>query len=105
MEQSRLQKKCLENPKVRHDRTDDRDPNFDVYQDIQSQNDFNVMQLNAMGYGGDVLWAQFLVDKIRERQAAATPVMVARTRKCQEAIVAANTTGKRFLQWGKECTL
>ena len=27
--------KCLENPKVRHDGTDDRDPNFDVYQDIQ----------------------------------------------------------------------
>jgi hypothetical protein len=93
-------KKCLENPKVWHDRTDDRDPIFDVYQDIQLQNDFSVMQLNAMGYGGYVLRAQFLVDKIRERQAAAYPVTVAQTRERQEAIVAANTTGKHCFDTG-----
>ena len=98
-------KKCLENPKARHDRTDDPDPNFDVYQDIQSQNDFSVMQLNAMGYGGDVLRAQFLVDKICEWQAAAAPVTVAQTRERQEAIVAANTAGKCFLQRGEGRTL
>ena len=29
-------RKCLTNSKVRHDGTDERDPNFDTYQDIQS---------------------------------------------------------------------
>ena len=32
-------KKCLENPKVRHDGTDERDPLFDVFRDIQQQNE------------------------------------------------------------------
>jgi hypothetical protein len=59
------------------------------------------MQLNAMGYGGDVLQVQFLVDKIRERQAAAAPVTVAQTRERQEAIVAANTAGKFFFATGE----
>ncbi len=31
--------KCLTNPKVRHDGTDANDPLFDVYADIQQQND------------------------------------------------------------------
>ena len=88
-------KKCLENPKVQHDGTDDRDPNFDVCQDIQSQNDFSVMQLNGMGYGGDVLQAKFLVDKICERQAVAAPVTVAQTCKHQ-----ANTVDKHFFATG-----
>jgi hypothetical protein len=61
---------------------------------------FSVMQLNAMGFGGDVLRAQFLVDKICKRQAAAAPVTVAQTRECQEAIVAANIDGKRFFATG-----
>jgi hypothetical protein len=30
-------RKCLTNSKVRHDKMDGRDPNFDTYQDIQSQ--------------------------------------------------------------------
>jgi hypothetical protein len=51
-------KKCLANPKVRHNGTDKRDPNFDVYQDIQSQNDYITTQLNVMGYRGDMLRAK-----------------------------------------------
>ncbi len=30
-------RKCLTNSKVRHDKTDKRDPNFNAYQDVQSQ--------------------------------------------------------------------
>ncbi len=52
-------RKCLTNSKVRHDGTDKRDPNFDAYQDIQSQNDYSTAQLNLMGYRGDVLRAVF----------------------------------------------
>ncbi len=47
-------RKCLTNSKVRHDGTDERDPNFDAYQDIQSQNDYSTTQLNVMGYRGDL---------------------------------------------------
>ena len=36
-------RKCLTNSKVRHDGTDERDPNFDAYQDIQSQNDYSTI--------------------------------------------------------------
>jgi hypothetical protein len=56
-------RKCLTNSKVRHNGTDKRDPNFDTYQDIQSQNDYSTAQLNAMGYRGDLLRAQFCPDK------------------------------------------
>ena len=58
-------RKCLTNSKVRHDGTDERDPNFDAYQDIQSQNDYSTAQLNVMGYRGDLLSVQFRPDKIR----------------------------------------
>ena len=50
-----------------------------VFQDIQSQNDFAIMQLNMIWYNGDSLRAQFRPNKIRERQAAATLVTVAQT--------------------------
>jgi hypothetical protein len=55
---------------VRHDGTDERDPNFDAYQDVQSQNDYSTTQLNVMGYRGDVLRAQFCPDKITKRKAS-----------------------------------
>jgi hypothetical protein len=64
-----ITKKCLTNKKVCHDGTDKDNPNFDIYQDIQSQNDFSTAQLSVMGYKGDALKAQFREDKIRERQA------------------------------------
>jgi hypothetical protein len=44
---------------------------------------------------------QFLVDKIRERQATAAPVTVAQTRERQVAIVAANTACKFFFATGE----
>jgi hypothetical protein len=50
-------RKCLTNSKGRHNGTDERDPNFDAYQDIQSQNDYSTTQLNVMGYRGDLLRA------------------------------------------------
>jgi hypothetical protein len=56
-------RKCLTNPKVRHTGTDKRDPNFDVYQDIQSQNNYSTTQLNVMGNSGGMLRAQFQVEK------------------------------------------
>ena len=52
-------RKCLTNSKVRHDGTDEGDPSFDIYQDIQSQNDFSTAQLNLMGFRGDVLRVVF----------------------------------------------
>jgi hypothetical protein len=36
-------KKCLSNPKVWHDGTDANNPQFDVYQDVQSQNHNSTM--------------------------------------------------------------
>ena len=97
-------KKCLTNKKVHHDGTDKDNLNFDVYQDIQSQNDFSTTQLSVMGYKGDALNAQFREDKIRERQATAT-VTVPQTRERQEAIAATNTHGKKiFVTGGKHVT-
>ena len=57
---------------------DERDPDFDAYQDVQSQNDYSTAQLNVMGFRGDVLRAQFRPDKIRELKASG-PVTVANT--------------------------
>jgi hypothetical protein len=52
-------RKCLINPKICHNRTDERDPNFDTFQDIQSQNNYITAQLNVLGYRGNMLGAQF----------------------------------------------
>ncbi len=84
-------KKCLMNKKVRHDVTDKDYPNFDVFQDIQSQNNFNTTQLNIMGYKGDALNSQFTENTIWESQVATT-VTVPQSCKHQEAIAAANTS-------------
>ncbi len=70
-------KKCLTNKKVCHDVTERDYPNFDVFQDIQSQNTFSTTQLNIMGYKGDALKSQFTENTICKRQAATT-VMVPR---------------------------
>ncbi len=51
--------KCLTNKKVCYDLIDKDYPNFDVFQDIQSQNNFNTTQLNIIGYKGDALKSQF----------------------------------------------
>jgi hypothetical protein len=88
-------RKCLTNLNVRHDGTDERNPNFDAYQDIQSQNDYSTAQLNLMGYRGDVLRAVFRPDKISERKASMA-VTVANTRERQEAISATHTHGSKF---------
>ncbi len=92
-------KKCLTNKKVHHNGMDKDNLNFDVYQDIQSQNDFSTTQLSVMGYKGDALNVQFREDKIQERQATAT-VKVPQTRERQEAIAATNTHGKKFFVTG-----
>ena len=92
-------RKCLANSKVRHNGTDERDPNFDAYQDIQSQNDYNTTQLNLMGYRGDVLRAVFRPDKISERKASMV-VTVANTHERQEVIAAAHTHGLKFYVTG-----
>ncbi len=81
---------------MRHDGTDERDPDFDAYQDVQSQNDYSTAQLNVMGYRGDILGAQFCPDKIRKMKASG-PVTVANTCEHQEALAAAHTHGKIFL--------
>ncbi len=85
--------------------TDKDYPNFEVFQDIQSQNNFSTTQLNIMGYKDDALKSQFTEDEIWERQAAAT-VMVPQTCKHQEAIAITNTHGKKFfVLGGKHVTL
>ena len=84
-------KKCLMNKKVHHDVTDKDYPNFHIFQDIQSQNNFSSTQLNIMGYKGDALKLQFTENTIGERQAA-TIVTVPQTCKCQDAFTAANTS-------------
>ncbi len=73
----------------------------DVYQDIQSQNDFSTTQLSVMGYKGDALKVQFREDTIRERQATAT-VMVPQTREPPRGYCPANTHGKKFFVTGGE---
>jgi hypothetical protein len=99
-------KKCLTNSKMRHDGTDERDPNFEAYQDVQSQNDYSTTQLNVMGYNrGDILRAQFCLDKNSERKASG-PVTVVNTCECQEALAAVHTHGKKFfVMGGKHVTL
>jgi len=92
---------CLTNSKARHDGTDERDPNFDIYQDIQSQNDFSTAQLNLMGFRGDVLRVVFRKDKISKRKESMV-VTVVNTRERQEAIAAANTHGATFFVTGSE---
>ena len=91
---------CLENKKVVvHDGTDESNPMFDVYQDIQLQNDYATMQLTVMGYLGDVLKAVFSPDKIRQRRAEET-VTVKLTHEQQVALAAAKTCGKIFFATG-----
>ncbi len=98
-------RKGLTNSKVRHDGMEERDPNFNVYQDIQSQNNYSTTQLNVMGYRGDVLRVQFCPDKISKRTAS-VPVTVANTREHQEALAAAHTHSiKFFVMGGKQVTL
>ncbi len=87
-------RKCLSNPNMRHDGTDKRNPNFNIYQDIQSQNDYSTTQLNVIKYKGNVLRAHFCADKISERKTAEA-VTVAHTRERQEALVAARMHGKK----------
>ncbi len=52
--------------------TDNYYPNFDVFRDIQSQNNFSTTQLNTMGYKGDALKSHFAESSIWERQGAMT---------------------------------
>ncbi len=80
---------------------DERDPNFNVYQDIQSQNDYSTTQLNVMGCRGDILRVQFCPDKISERKVL-VPVTVANTREHQEALAAMHTHGKKVFVTGGE---
>jgi hypothetical protein len=94
-------RKCLTNLKVRHNGMDERDPNFDAYQDVQSQNDYSTTQLNVMGYRGDVLGAKFHPDKISKRKASG-PVTVANTRERQEALAATHTHGNKICVMGGE---
>jgi hypothetical protein len=84
-------KKCLMNKKTCHDVTDKDYLNFDLFQDIQSQNNFSSTQLNIMGYKCYALKSQFTENTIWESQAATT-VMVPQTCRCQDAIAAANTS-------------
>jgi hypothetical protein len=91
---------CLENKNaVGHNGTDESNPMFDVYQDIQSQNDYATMQQTVMGYRGNVLKAVFCPDKICQQQAEET-VTVELTHEQQVALVAAKTCGKRFFATG-----
>ena len=91
---------CLENKKVvAHDGTDKSNPMFDVYQDIQLQNNYAAMQLTMMGYSGNVLKADFCPDKIRQRRTEET-VTVELTHGQQVALAAAKTCGKRFFVTG-----
>jgi hypothetical protein len=57
------------NKKVHHDVTHKDYPNFDLFQDIQSQNNLSTTQLN-IGYKGDALKSQLKENTIWERQAA-----------------------------------
>jgi hypothetical protein len=60
---------CLINKKVCHDVTYKDYSNFDLFQDIQSQNNLSTTQLNIMAYKGDALKSQFTENTIWERQA------------------------------------
>ncbi len=93
--------KCLVNKKVGHDRTDRDDPNFDAFLDVQSQNNYSTTQLMMMGCKGEMLWVQYLEDKVRALQVAA-PVTVPHTHKRQEALAAATTHGKKFFVMGSK---
>jgi hypothetical protein len=97
----RLRLALYVNKKVCHDGTDKDDPNFDIFQDIQSQSGFSTTQLSVLGYKGDVLKAQFTEENIWKRQDTAT-VMVPQTCKYQEAIATANTYGKKKNSHGRQ---
>ena len=92
-------RKRLASSKMRHDGTDKQDPNFNIFQDIQSQNGYSTTQLNIVGYKSDMLRAQFRPDKISERMALAL-VTVTNTLEHQEALAATHTHGKKFFVMG-----
>jgi hypothetical protein len=54
-----------------------------------------------MGYKGEMLWVQYLEDKVQALQAAA-PVTVPHTRERQEALAGTTTHGKKFFVTGGE---
>jgi hypothetical protein len=59
--------KMPDDKKVCHDVTDKDYPNFDLFQDIQSQNNFSSTPLDIMGIKGDALKSQFTENIIWER--------------------------------------
>ncbi len=96
--------KCLVNKKVGHNRTDRYNPNLDAFLDVQLQNDYSTTQLTMTGYKGEMLWVQYLEDKVQALQTAA-PVTVPHTRKRQEALATTTTHRKKFfMRGGKHIT-
>jgi len=58
---------CIKSKKVRIDGTDVSDPNYSIYQEIQSKNDYATTQLSMRGFMGHLLKVQFKEDEIRAR--------------------------------------
>jgi hypothetical protein len=95
-------KKGLSNPKVWHNGTDANNPQFNVYQDIQSQKHNSTMQLLMMGYSSNILGTKVIPEKICERRAALAPVTVKKTRKQQEVLVATSMAGGIIFLTGEQ---
>jgi len=90
---------CIKSKKVRVDGTDVSDPNYSIYQEIQSKNDYATTQLSMRGFMGHLLKVQFKEDEIRARQEAllvTDPQSDAR----REAMRNASTAGARFFAYG-----
>jgi hypothetical protein len=78
----------------------ENDPNFNIYQDIQSQYEYSATQLALMGYrGDDLLKAFYRNDKIRARQASG-PVTAPQTSEQQEVLAATKTHSNKFIVTG-----
>jgi hypothetical protein len=93
-----LTKACLNNPKLRHSGADKNDPNYNVYQEMQSQNDSSTAQLVAMGYNGDLPKAEFKEDHINKQKETSVTVPNTLASKQQQALAKSKTYARNHVQ-------
>ena len=93
-----LTKACLNNPKLRHSGADKNDPNYNVYQEMQSQNDSSTAQLVAMGYNCDLPKAEFKEDHINKQKETSVTVPNTLASQQQQALAKSKTYARNHVQ-------
>jgi len=85
-------------PKLRHSGADKNDPNYNVYQEMQSPNDSSTAQLVAMSYNGDLPKAEFKEDHINKQKETSVTVPNTLASQQQQALAKSKTYARNHVQ-------